>query len=81
MQTLANHMNESTSEVLLICSSSGRKVVPLPVSECISLHPNYTHATSYRTMVVMDEDQPQQTSQPIQSNPDSYSSVQSLSHV
>ena len=30
-------------------------------------------------MVVMDKDQPQQTSEPIQSNPDSYSSVQSQS--
>ena len=58
IQTLANHMNESSSEILLICSSSGRKVVPLPVSECISLHPNYTHATSYRIMVVTDEVQP-----------------------
>ena len=78
---LANHMNESTSEALLICSSSGRKVVLLPVSECLSLHPNYTHATSYRTTVIMHEDQPQQTSQPLQSNSDSHSSVQWLSHV
>ena len=33
IQTLANHMNESTSEVLFIFSSSGRKVAPLPASE------------------------------------------------
>lgn len=53
---LANHMVVSSSEVLPIDFSLGSKVVLLRVTGCTSLHPNYTNATSYRTMVVKGMD-------------------------